>query len=93
MVGFCCHVRLTGGAAWLSSVVSELTDGVGIPIDKQPHIFQLFYRAHTDTPFDYGGMGIGLYISKHLIAEQGGRLWFESEEGKGSTFYFSVPLA
>jgi two-component system sensor histidine kinase VicK len=75
------------------AVVAVHDHGVGIPIDKQPHIFQLFYRAHTDTPFDYGGMGIGLYISKHLIAEQGGRVWFESEEGKGSTFYFSVPLA
>ena len=65
---------------------------MGIPAEKQGRIFQRFYRAHTGTPYDYGGMGVGLYISKEIVERHGGKMWFESEEGKGSTFSFSLPL-
>ncbi|TAK32744.1 MAG: PAS domain-containing protein [Chloroflexota bacterium] len=75
------------------AVVSVRDYGVGIPEDKQSRIFERFYRAHTGTPYDYGGMGVALFISREIIARHGGRMWFESEEGKGSTFYFSLPLA
>ena len=81
-------VRVQGEEA----VVSVKDCGVGIPADKQARIFERFYRAHTGTPYDYGGMGVGLYISKEIVARHGGKMWFESEEGKGSTFYFSLPL-
>jgi PAS domain S-box-containing protein len=74
-------------------VVSVSDGGVGIPNNHQAHIFERFYRAHTGTPFDYGGLGIGLYLSKEIIQKMGGHMWFESEEKKGSTFYFSLPLA
>lgn len=74
------------------AVVSVRDHGVGIPKEKQGHIFERFYRAHADTPYDYGGMGVGLYISREIISQHGGRMWFESEEGKGSTFSFSLPL-
>lgn len=74
------------------AVVSVRDYGAGIPRSKQPHIFQRFYRAHGGTPFDYGGMGVGLYLSREIVRAHGGRVWFESEEGKGSTFYFSLPL-
>ncbi|MBI2952918.1 MAG: PAS domain-containing protein [Chloroflexi bacterium] len=74
------------------AVVSVTDRGVGIPRDRQARIFQRFYRAHTGTPYDYGGMGVGLYISKEIIARHGGRMWFESVEGKGSIFYFSLPI-
>ena len=74
------------------AVVSVTDHGVGIPKEKQPHVFERFYRAHAGTPYDFGGMGIGLYISKQIIERHGGRIWFQSEEGKGSTFYFSLPL-
>ncbi|MCL5958116.1 MAG: cell wall metabolism sensor histidine kinase WalK [Chloroflexi bacterium] len=74
------------------AVVSVRDYGLGIPRDRQKHIFERFYRAHTGTPYDYGEMGVGLYISREIITQHGGRMWFESEEGKGSTFYFSVPL-
>ena len=67
--------------------------GVGIPAQRQGGIFRLFYRAHTDTPYDYGGMGVGLYMAKELIKRQGGRIWFESREGEGSIFSFTLPLA
>ena len=76
-----------------NAVVSVSDEGIGIPREKQAHIFERFFRAHTGTPFDYGGMGVGLYISREIVTRHGGRMWFESEEGKGSTFYFSLPLA
>jgi signal transduction histidine kinase len=66
--------------------------GVGIPAQRQGGIFRLFYRAHTDTPHDYGGMGVGLYMAKELIKRQGGRIWFESREDEGSTFSLTLPL-
>ncbi len=75
------------------AVVSVRDEGVGIPKDRQAHLFERFYRAHIGTPFDYGGLGVGLYISREIVRQHGGEMWFESEEGKGSTFYFSLPLA
>lgn len=66
--------------------------GVGISRRKQAGIFERFYRAHTDTPHDYGGMGVGLYIAREVITQHGGRMWFESEEGSGSEFCFSLPV-
>ncbi len=74
-------------------VVVEVRDqGVGIPAEKQGRLFERFYRAHTGTPYDYGGMGVGLYISKEIIARHGGRIWVESEEGKGTILRLSLPL-
>ncbi|MFL5451924.1 MAG: ATP-binding protein [Myxococcales bacterium] len=75
------------------AVVSIRDYGVGIPTQGQERIFHLFYRAHTDTAHDYGGMGVGLYMAKELIERQGGRIWFESREGEGSAFFFALPLA
>ena len=72
--------------------VSVRDQGVGIPALKQAKIFQRFFRAHTQTPFDYGGMGVGLFISREIVKRHGGRMWFESREGVGSTFHFSLPL-
>lgn len=73
-------------------MVSVRDFGIGIPKENQSHIFERFYRAHTGTPYDYGGMGVGLFISGEIVSRHGGRMWFESEEGKGSTFYFSLPV-
>jgi len=72
------------------AIVCVRDHGVGIPRPKQKRIFERFYRAHTDTPHDYGGMGVGLYIAREVIAQHGGRMWFESEEGSGSEFCFSL---
>lgn len=73
------------------AVLSVVDRGIGIPGEKQGRIFDRFYRAHTGTPYDYGGMGVSLYISREIVSRHGGRLWFESEEGQGSTFYMSLP--
>lgn len=74
------------------AVVSVADPGVGIPEGKQEHIFERFYRAHTGTPHDYGGMGVALYIAHEVVSRHGGRMWFDSAEEKGSTFCFSLPL-
>jgi signal transduction histidine kinase len=73
-------------------MVSIHDHGVGIPREKQARIFECFYRAHTDTPYDFGGMGTGLYICRAIVRRHRGRTWFESEEGRGSTFHFCLPL-
>jgi signal transduction histidine kinase len=74
------------------AIVSVRDQGVGIPAGKCAQIFECFYRAHTDTPHDYGGMGTGLYLSQAIVARHGGEIYFESEEGCGSTFHVRLPL-
>jgi two-component system phosphate regulon sensor histidine kinase PhoR len=65
--------------------------GVGIAPDELPRLFERYYRAPSADPL--GGLGLGLYISKHLVEAQGGRIWVESAPGKGTTFFVWFPLA
>lgn len=81
-----------GRGGSLEAVVSVRDHGIGIPAAKQGRIFERFFRAHTDTPHDYGGMGVGLFLARDMITRQGGRMWFESEESQGSAFHFAVPI-
>lgn len=73
------------------AVVAVHDQGVGIARARQPRIFERFYRAHTDTPYDFGGTGLGLYVAKTLVELHQGTMWFESTEGQGSTFSFRLP--
>ncbi|GAB4283435.1 MAG: hypothetical protein Kow0068_08330 [Marinilabiliales bacterium] len=66
--------------------------GIGIPADKQDIIFNRFMQIESKFSAKYGGTGLGLTIVKNIINKMGGEIWFESEPGKGSTFYFNIPL-
>ena len=74
-------------------VVFYVTDnGIGIEPEYRDKIFEVFKRLHGSTEYG-GGSGIGLSIVQKVVAQHRGRLWFESEKDKGSTFYFSLPLS
>jgi PAS domain S-box-containing protein len=66
--------------------------GIGIPQEKLDSIFERFTQADSSTTRKYGGTGLGLAISKKIVELMGGAIWAESDEGKGSTFYFNVKL-
>lgn len=67
-------------------------NGIGIPGDKQQNIFRKFYQVDTSLRREAGGTGLGLAISKGIVEAHGGKMWFESKPGDGTTFYFSIPL-
>jgi two-component system phosphate regulon sensor histidine kinase PhoR len=70
---------------------SVCDNGVGIPAEDLERIFERFYKA--DRARSSGGTGLGLSISRHLVEAHGGRIWVESAEGQGSTFYFTIPIS
>ncbi len=67
--------------------------GLGIAIQEQKSVFQKFFRSEDGTVRDLPGTGLGLHITRNLVEMHGGRIWFESEWHKGSTFHFTVPAA
>ncbi|PKB56829.1 MAG: hypothetical protein BZY73_06180 [SAR202 cluster bacterium Casp-Chloro-G3] len=71
----------------------SVTDsGIGVAKEKQEAIFENFTQADSSTTREYGGTGLGLPICRHLVGMMGGRIWLESEVGRGSTFRFTVQL-
>lgn len=76
-----------------SEIVFHIKDnGIGIPKDKQHNLFKKFYQVDTSTKRKHGGTGLGLVICKGIVDGLGGDLWVESDEGKGTIFYFSIPI-
>ena len=67
-------------------------NGIGIPKDSQHKIFEKFFRADNALKLVPEGSGLGLSLVKSLVEDWGGKIWLESEEGAGTTFYFTVPL-
>jgi len=66
-------------------------NGIGIPKEKETHLFQKFYQVDTSHTRKHGGTGLGLVICKGFVEGLGGEIWCESVEGKGATFFFTIP--
>ena len=66
--------------------------GIGIPAEQVGHIFEEFRQADVTVSREFGGTGLGLSITRKLVELHGGRIWVESVEGKGSTFFFRIPV-
>ena len=73
-------------------VVCLRDNGPGIPREDIPHIFERFYRVDKGRSREKGGTGLGLSIVKHIIQLHAGRVWVDSEQGQGTSFFFSLPL-
>lgn len=73
-------------------IVSVTDEGIGISAENKEKIFQRFYRVNG-VENTFSGFGIGLYVSAQIIQQHGGKMWVESKQGQGSTFYFSLPVA
>ncbi|MHB0955314.1 MAG: response regulator [Pirellulaceae bacterium] len=84
-------IRTEEGEAWLEFAVRDT--GIGIAPAALPRLFQPFAQTDASMARRFGGSGLGLSISKSLVEMMGGRIWVESEVDRGSTFYFSVPMA
>ena len=87
------RIQVSATAEPRDMVVCVADTGIGIPVVDQERIFERFYRVDAARSREAGGTGLGLSIAKHIVEAHGGRLWVESEVGRGSKFFFSVPLA
>jgi signal transduction histidine kinase len=74
--------------ALLSSIIDE---GIGVPKEDRPNLFDKFFRAKNTKSQSYTGSGLGLYLSKLIVEGHGGKLWYK-ERKKGSIFAFLLPL-
>jgi signal transduction histidine kinase len=86
LIGIRCQV--SGGMV----IVSVKDEGMGIKPQDLGQIFDRYYRVETSHTRHISGFGIGLYLSAEIIKRHDGEIWVESESGKGSKFYFSLPI-
>lgn len=84
-------VTLHAGDAGASVLIRVRDTGIGIPSEDMPHLFTEFFRARNARATEHTGTGLGLSIAREVAERHNGRVWVESVEGKGSTFYFSLP--
>ena len=87
------RIQVTAAVGPREAVITVSDTGIGIPLADQERIFERFYRVDAARSREEGGTGLGLSIAKHIVEAHGGRIWVESEVGRGSKFSFSIPLA
>lgn len=99
LIGNAIKFSSTNGKIFLRAKVAEdfilfsvEDNGVGIPFQEQKRIFEPFFQAENAFSRKQGGTGLGLAICKGIIESQRGKIWFKSEPGKGTIFYFTIPL-
>ena len=85
-------VEIMATLAGREVTVSVSDTGPGIAPENQQRLFQPFYQTDNTIRRRYGGSGLGLSISKHFVELHGGRLWLESTPGKGTSFFFTLPI-
>jgi len=94
------HYTKTGGikialsfnkdeSSFLFSIVDT---GIGVPEDEQHRVFSKFFRSIAAIKTETEGSGLGLFIAKNIIEAHGGKIWFESQDGQGTAFYFTLPV-
>ena len=97
----CNHIKYTvnNGAIDISheqkngTLITHIKDhGIGMSKEQMEKLFTKFYRVQTDVTAKIEGTGLGLFICKEIVERMGGRIWVESEEGKGSVFSFSLKM-
>jgi PAS domain S-box-containing protein len=85
------RIHITAHGSGMNWVFAIQDNGIGIDQKYDSRLFQMFQRLHTRE--EYPGTGMGLAIAKKIVERHGGRIWVESEPGKGSTFFFTLPVA
>lgn len=83
-------VAISGGEEEIKISIKDT--GVGIPAHQQERVFTKFFRAANVIKMETEGSGLGLFIAKNIIEAHGGKIWFESKEGEGTTFFFTLPV-
>jgi signal transduction histidine kinase/FixJ family two-component response regulator len=83
------RVEVSGDSNLLTFVVRDL--GRGIPVTEQQRIFDRFYQVESSLTRQHGGLGLGLALTREMVRAHDGKIWVESEPGKGSAFYISLP--
>lgn len=86
------EVRVEAGRVGSELRISVTDQGRGIPAEELGNVFDRMYRIEQRQTPEVGGIGLGLAICRGLVEAHGGRIWAESEVGKGSTFYFTLPI-
>ena len=82
--------QVSGNARGVELHITVTDRGIGIPVERQQAIFEEFVQADDSSTRSFGGTGLGLAISSQLVKMMGGKIWVESETGKGSTFHFTA---
>ena len=76
---------------YLLTTISDT--GIGIPAEEKDRIFEKFFRGSNALKKETDGSWLGLYLTKSIIESSGGKIWFETKEGVGTTFWFTIPIS